>query len=134
MQFWPFWALKLQLHVNYSNRKNFSWNMPKTPSEMHMYDIVKICTIVSRIVSCLKYRRCHIMVVVGGSSGYPTTRPRPPCETYICYSYWLLTYNRVAAEIITELILLNRFVNLQTKEINHAQRDHPRDQHYIINK
>ena len=31
--------------------KNSNWNMPETPSEMQMYDMVKIDT----IVSCLKH-------------------------------------------------------------------------------
>ena len=48
---------------------NYNWNMPKTPSKMHMHDMVKIVTIVFEIVgagrvlkppppldvSCLKY-------------------------------------------------------------------------------
>ena len=28
--------------------ENSHWNMPKTPSKMHMFDIVKIDTIISR--------------------------------------------------------------------------------------
>ena len=48
-------------------KKKFIWNIPKTPGKMHMYDMVKIGTIVfeivrggafkahPRIVSCLKY-------------------------------------------------------------------------------
>ena len=30
--------------------KNSNWNMPATPGEMHMYDMVKIDTIVFEIV------------------------------------------------------------------------------------
>ena len=30
--------------------KNSNWNMPKTPGKMHMYDIVKIDTLVFEIV------------------------------------------------------------------------------------
>ena len=43
--------------INGQNReflKNSNWNMPKTPGKMHMYDMVKIDTIVFEIVSCLK--------------------------------------------------------------------------------
>ena len=29
---------------------NSNWNMPKTPSKMHMYDMVKIDTIVIKIL------------------------------------------------------------------------------------
>ena len=41
--------------------KNSNWNMPETPGKIHMYDMVKIDTIVfeilkspPRIVNCLK--------------------------------------------------------------------------------
>ena len=49
--------------------KNPNWNVPKTPSKMHMYDMVKIDTIVFEIVG-------------GGGSPPP---PPPRVVSYLKY-------------------------------------------------
>ena len=76
--------------------KNYNWDMPKTPSKItkrHMYDMVKIDTIVFeivgggeafkaplRIVSCLKYPGLDRIVIVIVFYVYVTKYHGQPCR------------------------------------------------------
>ena len=63
--FSPLFILKrLQNGQNREFLKNSNWNMPKTPGKMHMYDMVKIDTIVFEIVG-------------GGGGGFKAPPPPP---------------------------------------------------------